>query len=223
MTPAQSALSRGCRLLAQSVLRPVGFSGSGRKFLRRDPGVTGLIEIQVSRTSTADYLTFAVNYGVVIPALFQAVASEGPRSLTYTSYHWARHWHDPSTQEERWWPVRATDDPQEIAEELSRSSKLQILPDLERLRDPAAVAALWQAGNGLGLSAGMRLALLPLLLIELGRRDEANAAIAELRARSDGDAEFALRRLRRRLSSASMPNKQRRVAAGGLAFAAERR
>jgi hypothetical protein len=66
---AAAVLTASERMLA-SQLTPRGFRRNGHKLVRVGSEVVSLIEFQPSRDRAANYLTYAVNYGVFVLSLF---------------------------------------------------------------------------------------------------------------------------------------------------------
>jgi hypothetical protein len=72
---------------AGSVLKQRGFRRRGSKFTRTGGEVVSLIEFQRSRDSTAEYLTFVINYGVAVLSLAHAEGVDTAK-LWWTQCHW---------------------------------------------------------------------------------------------------------------------------------------
>ena len=174
-------------------LKTLGYTRSGTRFIRRGTEVLSLIELQTSRSSTNNELSFVVNFGVVVISLTEGSDLSKP---TYTDCHWGSR---VSGQDgvERWWTVRVEDSPAELAEMLESVLRREVLPALESKQTEEAMIALWQTGRSPLLVEAQRLLFLGLLLHKAGKCSELVAVRSELELKArDGFGSRALDKLK---------------------------
>jgi hypothetical protein len=169
--------------------RKRGFQRRGLSLVRAGSEVVSLIELQPSTSKTPQKLTFVVNYGVIVPFLFQG------RDLTkpiYTDCHWGGR-AAGTNGSEGWWAVRETDEAARVAAEITDLLGRTVLPALEGKQCEADLIALWQTGESPLLMEARRLLLLAQLLHRAGRHQEVLAVRTELERIAD--TPFAIRAL----------------------------
>lgn len=155
-----------------------GFERRGLKFIRRRGGdaFVSLIELQRSRSSTSEHVSFAVNFGVVVPSL---IATGDTAEPEYGGCHWSGRVCGADGVE-IWWPVRANEDPGELAARVKVLLEENVLPALEAKQRDDDLIAFWKTGRSPGLVEAQRLSFLAKLLHNAGRREEFEEVKAEL-------------------------------------------
>ena len=102
-------------------LRPLGFRRRGQTFVSEHEGVSHLIQLQNSRSSTASQLITTVNVGAVCPQILFSWES----AYTYSSAHWGlRIGFLSAERRDLWWTVESEEDANRAADEI-----LQLLED----------------------------------------------------------------------------------------------
>ena len=184
---AKAVLSAAAKKVG-SDLRARGFRRTGLKFVRQGDEVVSMIQLQASRSGTAEAGTFVVNFGVLVPCLYIGQDIAKP---VWTDCHWRER--VSRVGREAWFPFRANDDVDGLAARLTEIVEHDVLPVLETLQREEDLIALWKTGQGPGLGELNRLLLLGTLLHRAGRRSELSEIEAELELKAD-DA-FARRAL----------------------------
>jgi hypothetical protein len=173
-------------------LEASGFERRGLKFVRSVPnGFVSFIELQVGRKSTTEQLVFVINFGVIVPSL---LLGDEPAKPEYGACHWGGRVADKDGVE-IWWPVRASDNVDQLAARVTTSIDQQVLPALAGKQREEDLIALWKAGRSPLLVDSQRLLFLGTLLYRAGRWPE----LQETRAELEGKARdpFSLRALAR--------------------------
>lgn len=171
-------------------LSPLGYRRRGIRFVRQGRELISRIELQIQRGSTTEEAWFAVNYGVVVVAL---AGSDLP-TPTHTDCHWgARVCGEDGV--ERWWRVRDTDHPDELANRLLEALEGSVLQALDTMQTEADLIALWKTGRSPLLVEAQRLLFLGMLLCRAGRKEELEAVQLELESKAHNL--FAVRALER--------------------------
>lgn len=171
-------------------LKTAGFRRSGSKFVRQGDQVVSLIELQRSRRK-GEPTQFVINYGVVVPCLFQGESLTKPE---YTDCHWGGRVGD-SEGREVWWVVSDDEPPSILASKVVNAVKARVFPVLEALQTESSLIELWRSGRSPLLVEGQRLQFLGTLLHRAGRRDEYAETKAELAAKASDP--FSVRALQK--------------------------
>ena len=160
--------------------------------IERNP-VLSLIELQISRTTTANELSFAINFGVIVSSLTENNELTKP---TYTDCHWGGRVCSQNGIE-LWWNVHGSDSSTELAERLETVLDRDVLPELDAKQTESALIALWQTGRGPLLVEAQRLLFLGLLLHKAGKYSDFLKTRTELESKvHDGFGMRALDKLK---------------------------
>jgi len=155
--PTAALVLRSAAKLVGQRLGPRGFKRQRLKFVRHSHDVVSLIEFQASTTSTRAHATYVVNYGVFCLSL-----GDPGSSLFHSECHWGNRVRDAANHE-RWFPVRATDDPNLVATSAGGVIESDVLPELESMQTDDALIAIWKTGVSPNLGEAQRLKYLALL------------------------------------------------------------
>ena len=139
------------------------------------------IELQPSRRSTQEEISFVINFGVIVPSLF---VGDDLTKAEYGGWHWGGRVSGKDSVE-IWWPVRARDDVEELAARVTMLLKQEVLPALDGKQREDDIVALWKSGRS-PLVDSQRLLYLGTLLHRAGRRDEFEQTMAELERQGEG-------------------------------------
>jgi len=155
------AESKSVVLLAlHECLKPLGFRKSGAKFIRSQGDVVHFIELQSSRTSTAQELIVTVNVGVFAPSLLYPESTQLSKP-SWSECHWTeRLGHLCPEHKDLWWTITSPESATLAAGDITHRIKEFALPALARLESVASLVALWRSGRGPGLTKGQRIDLL---------------------------------------------------------------
>lgn len=109
-------------------------------------------------------------------------------------------------QSDVWWSVRDEQTAQAVCDEIAAGLLDIALPKVEAMASSDALVNAWREGRGQGLTEYERRANLAKLLIALGRKEEAQAAVLALEDASLGkswamSAAYDLKEMRRQLLS----------------------
>ena len=151
-----------------SELRLRGFRQARLKFVRPGEEVVSLIEFQMSRSGTADYSTFVINFGVIVPRLYQGRNVAAP---FHTECHWGCRVRDKE-RHERWFSVRERDSSDDLAREMIQIIEADVVPVLATKQKEADLIEAWMTGHGSGSSRIKKLEYVGLLLHHAGRFEE---------------------------------------------------
>lgn len=176
---ARTVFSQGT-IRVSDALKTLGYKRSGTRFVRRGAEVVSLIELQTSRASTTNELSFVVNFGVIVISLTGGGDLSKP---TYTDCHWGGRVSGKDGAE-RWWTVRAEDSAVELAETLDRVLLGEAVPALDSKQTEEALIVLWQTGRSPLLVDEQRLFFLALLLHKAGKSPEFVAVRSELESKA---------------------------------------
>lgn len=175
-------------------LKDRNFKRRGLKFVRSpNDGFVSLIELQSSRKSTSEQLSFAINFGVIVPVLF---GGEDLTNPNYTECHWGGRILS-NDGIEAWWSVRAHDDVEQLAARLTALLTQDVLPRLDAMQLDDDLVSLWKTGQSPLLAEVQRLLFLGTLLHRLGRREEFEEVKADLECKArDSFSQRAIAKLK---------------------------
>lgn len=190
---AKAVLSQAASAVAAE-LKTLGYRKSGLRYVRRGAETISLIELQPGRASSAEELSFVVNFGVMVISLLEGYE---PMKPTYTDCHWGCRVAGQDGAE-IWWMVREGDSWEDLANRLRTVFERVVLPALDCKQREDALVALWRTGYSPLLVEAQRLLFLGMLLHRAGRYDEFIAVRSELETKAhDGFGVRALEKLRR--------------------------
>jgi hypothetical protein len=185
---AKALLTAAAGMVAVS-LKARGFGRRALTFTRAVDEFVSMIELQPSRTSTPEQLSFVINFGVIVVSLF---AGEDLAKPEYGACHWGGRVSGKDGVE-IWWPVRADDDVEQLAARVTALIEQDVLPALDGKQHEEDLIALWKTGRSPLLTDSQRLLFLGKLLHRAGRRQEFEETRAELEAKARDP--FSLRAL----------------------------
>ena len=202
---------KACLACLAKCLASSGFVGTGDIVWRKVRDTVVVIEFQKDRKySTKDEIRFTVNAGISVDVLRDVAASAGgpPSSVVPRpeNCQWRqRLGHLLPAQTDLWWSVRDEQTAQLICDEIAVGLIDIALPKVEMMASSGALVHSWQEGRGQGLTEYERRVSLARLLIALGRKEEAQAAVQALEDASLGkswaaSAAFDVKELRKQLS-----------------------
>lgn len=192
-------------------LAPNGFVADGDIVSREVHDTVVVLEVQKDRKySTKDNIRFTLNVGISVDALrVIAAATGGPLSSEVPSpenCHWRqRLGHLLPARSDVWWSVRDEQTAQAVCDQLAASLIDIALPKVDAMASSDALVNAWREGRGQGLTEYERRANLARLLMALGRKEEAQAAVQALEDASLGrswaaSAAYDVKELRRQLT-----------------------
>jgi Domain of unknown function (DUF4304) len=193
-------------------LAPSGFVADGDIVSRKMHDTLVVIEVQKDRKySTKEEIRFTVNVGISADALREvaavAVGSSSSDVPPPEKCHWRqRLGHLLPAQSDVWWSVRDAQTAQVACYEIAAGLTDIALPKVEAVASSDALVNAWQEGRGQGLTEYERRASLARLLMALGRKEEAQAAVQALEEASLGkswavSAAYDVKELRKQLLS----------------------
>ncbi len=139
-------------------LRPLGFRRSQSLLVRELGDAKILVEFQRSRRSTRDTVLFCINVAVSIDALRGVDMAH--RKPTIDDADWRiRLGAEPGS--DHWWSVN--DSPINPTKGQIVELIVRLMPELERLAQPANLLTLWKSGSSPGLTNVQRDARLHML------------------------------------------------------------
>jgi hypothetical protein len=167
-------------------LRTVGFSARNRLFFRPMNDTLLVLELQRHR-STKEEVRFTVNVGLSIDLLRAAT----PGGLVWVPAPNQCHWQMRlgkllQAKRDVWWAIRDEQTALATCDEIAAGLIDTALPKVEAVASSSALAALWQAGEGAGITEFEERANLVKLLYALGRTEAARDAIQALEDASRG-------------------------------------
>jgi hypothetical protein len=141
------------------LLKERGFRKSGVNFSARCPGVTLMVGLQSSTSSTQNALKVTCNLGISVHQL------AGRSNASIHDAHWnERIGHFLAEPQDHWWTCGSEAEAISAGNEIASLLEKAALPEMERLASPAAIAALWASGRSPGLTDRRRRELLALLI-----------------------------------------------------------
>lgn len=197
------------RCLAKRLV-PSGFAATGDVLSRKVRDTVVVLEVQKDRKySTKEEIRFTINVGISIDALHAAVAAVDGIPSSEVPPPEKCHWRERlgrllPAQRDVWWSVRDEQTAQSVCDEIATGLLNHALSKVEAVASSEALVCLWQQGRGQGLTEYERRANLARLLIALGRKEEAQAAVQALveasRGKSwEGSARYDVKELRKQL------------------------
>jgi hypothetical protein len=170
--------------LAISSLKSQGFRTKSLTASRATPeeGNILVVTLQRSSKSTTTEALIAINYGVISKRIADAMGQH-MEPIDVFAAHWQRRYEENG--QERWLPVRASDEPQAAAHALVAAIESG-LPELNKYATDAALRDLFLSDRSPGLTKLQRLLYVCILLRALGPEDLQAAAVARLRAEVAG-------------------------------------
>lgn len=193
-------------------LASIGFVANGYLLSRRTNDTVVVIDIQKDRkSSTKEEIRFTINVGISVDALREIAAVDGGPSSSEVPLLERCHWRQRlgrllPAQRDVWWSVRDEQTAKSVCDEIASGLTDIAFPVLEAMASSDALVKAWQVGRGEGLTEYERRVNLAKLLIALGRREQAQAAVQALEDSSLGkswavSAAYDVRELRKQLSS----------------------
>lgn len=142
-------------------LKTKGFAKSGQVFKYSNGDLTYYVDLQSSKYSTEQELTFTINIGI---------ASEILHELQYDTlgYYGKRHFSKRIGDylipaHDIWWTVTESTSAETVAKEIVTIINEQVLKEFEKIKTTADLIKLWMSGKGYGLSEMQRQQYLVLL------------------------------------------------------------
>lgn len=193
-------------------LAPSGFVADRDIVSRKVHDTVVVIEVQKDRKySTKDEIRFTVNVGISVDALRQVAAATGGPSASDVPPPDRCHWrqrlgHLLPARSDVWWSVSDEKAAQAVCDEIAAGLIDIALPKVEVMASSEALVNAWREGRGQGLTEYERRANLARLLMALGRKEEAQAAVRSLEDASLGkswaaSAAYDVKELRKQLLS----------------------
>jgi hypothetical protein len=162
------------------LLKQQGFSKKGNAFRRICGEVVHLVVFQRSTGSTSSRIKFAVNLGAASIRLL-AQSSRDPARCEVWDCHWRTRLKMDGETSEKWWTISDPQSAQIAASEVAHALEKRGLLALDGLSSDAAFRDMWLAGHGNGLTEGMELLNLVILLRALGPPDQYQVVAERLR------------------------------------------
>lgn len=141
-------------VLAQlkAALEPLGFQQAGALFVREQPDVVHMVELQSTQDESGGHIAVTVNLGVFAPALLDADI----RNYVRPSIPQA-HWRERlgilmPERRDKWWSVECPEEALTVGAEIAVSVEEFGLAPLARIPSIAALKKIWEAGVSPGLS-----------------------------------------------------------------------
>jgi hypothetical protein len=193
-------------------LAPSGFVVGGDIMSRKMHDTVVVIEVQKDRKySTKDEIRFTINVGISADALREVAAAAGGSSSSNVPPPERCHWrqrlgHLLPAQSDVWWSVSDEKTVQAVCDEIAAGLTDIALPKVEAMASSDALVNAWREGRGQGLTEYERRVNLARLLMTLGRKEEAQAAVQALEDASLGkswaaSAAYDVKVLRKQLLS----------------------
>lgn len=184
-----------------------GFVADGDMVSRKVCDTMVVIEIQKDRKySTKDEIKFTINVGISVDALCKASGGASSQAMPPPERcHWRqRLGYLLPTQSDVWWSVKDEETAQQVCDEVAAGLMDVAWPKVEAMASSDALAHAWLEGRGQGLTEYERRLNLAKLLMALGRKDEAQAAVQALEGASLGKswaatAAYEVKHLRQQL------------------------
>lgn len=162
------------------ILAAAGFRKRGMVWNRKCSGVVHVLDIQLSQWNTAEEVSFTINLGVWIEAVWRACYDKSPPAWITPTKCWpALRIGQLLDGKDKWWSVNSSRATAAVGAELRDVVANTCLPFLDRLDSCAAVLAAAEEDPRLRRHAQERLyhAILKHLV---GLRDEARTALNDL-------------------------------------------
>jgi hypothetical protein len=137
-------------------LRKAGFKRRGQLFERSVGDVVHLVQLQKSRSSSADALRATVNLAIWVPALapIRAGIRDAPSE---PGAQWRERLGFTMPQRrDLWWDVRSEAEAEQVAADIAASLQSYGLPRLDAVRSSEELENLWRKGLGPGLTEHQR-------------------------------------------------------------------
>jgi len=164
----ESANSRFVKIILQhlqAVLKPHGFQKRGRTFVADGEGVTLLVNLQSSTSSTEDELLATINLAVHLPRLAERT---GAGKETLSKSVWDSHWsrrigHLMEHQQDYWWRISDDEQAERAGNHMANILRRDGLPALLEVAAIDKLKTLWEQGQSPGLTERQRDRYLELL------------------------------------------------------------
>ncbi len=130
------------------LLKPMGFRKSGSNFVAKREAATLTINLQSSVGSSQDVLKITCNAAIHLNQISQASRPN----------IWNAHWQErigffmPEPRD-YWWLCPSDEAAEQTGREIAALLEESVIPEIERLAVPAAMAAMWKSGRSPGLTA----------------------------------------------------------------------
>jgi hypothetical protein len=141
-----------------TLLKPLGYRRRGATFLKENPEVVGMINIQRSTKSTSERILFTINVGVCLIDLHNLLGSPGttPSSETECQVR-ARIGSLMPEQRDHWWSLEGDGDAATILREVVAAVEGYAAPYIDQYLSRNAVIFLWKSGKSPGITEQQRI------------------------------------------------------------------